>query len=61
MLLQQATTQNGRKAIVVRMGEKRILSKTLKKLQEILVEGKGIKRKRMDDDGQERGKRGGRK
>jgi len=61
VLLQQATTQNRRKAIVVRMGEKRILSKTLEKLQEILVEGKGNKRKRMDDDEQERSKRGGRK
>lgn len=61
MLLLQATTQNRRKAIVVRMGEKRILTKTLEKMQKILVEGKGSKRKRVDDDEQERGKRVGRK
>ncbi len=61
MQQQQSTTQNWKKAIVVRMGEKRILTKTLEKLQEILAEGKGNKRKRMDDDGQERGKRRGRK
>lgn len=59
--MQQATTQNKRNAIVVRMGEKRILSKTLQKLQDISAEGKGNKRKRPDDDGAERDKRGGRK
>jgi hypothetical protein len=61
VLMQQATTQNRRNAIVVRMGEKRVLSKTLQKLQDISAEGKGNKRKRVDDDGAERDKRGGRK
>ena len=60
LLMQQATTQNRRNAIVVRMGEKRILSKTLEKLQDISAGGKN-KRKRLDDDGAERDKRGGRK
>ena len=59
--MQQATTQNKRNAIAVRMGEKRILSKMLEKLQVISTEGKGNKRKRLDDDGTERDKRGGRK
>jgi hypothetical protein len=59
--MQQAITQTKRNAIAVRMGEQRILCKTLEKLQDISVKNRVNKRKRLDDDGAERDKRGGRK
>ncbi|KAK2464170.1 hypothetical protein APHAL10511_003627 [Amanita phalloides] len=54
-LLRQAISLNKKQAIVVRMGEKRILKKTLDKLQVMtMAEGNATKRKRVDNDGANR-------
>ncbi|KAF8629886.1 hypothetical protein AX15_003242 [Amanita polypyramis BW_CC] len=56
-LMQQTTALNHRHAIAVRMGEKRILTKTLNKLQDMsVVDGNVNKRKRLRESGEKRAK-----